>query len=86
MVLDKAYVDATAHRPYDLVGTQTLRYTQLHTDVVDLKLTPTEELTWEVWIFALLGIETFFEKWEYVALSFDVLGSEVGRVGTGMVF
>lgn len=53
---------------------------------MNLEFTPTEEMTWGVWETALLGIGGFFQKWEYVALSFDVVAPEVGRLGTGRVF
>ena len=86
MVIGTAYEDATAHRPDEKTGTRTLRYSQGYMDVVNLAMSPTGDMTWETWTFALLGIGSFFQRWEYVELSFDVEVPELGRVGTGMVF
>lgn len=86
MVIGTAFEDAMAHRPDQRTGTQTLRYTQGYMDVVDLTIAPTEAMTWEMWGYALLGIGSFMQKWEYVELSFDVVVLGLGRVGTGRVF
>ena len=86
MVVGAAYEDATAHRPDEKTGTRTLRYSQGYMDIVNLAMSPTEDMTWETWGFALLGIGSFFQEWEYVELSFDVVVLGSGRVGTGMVF
>lgn len=86
MVIGTAYQDATAHEPDDKVGTQELRYSKAYMDVVNLEFTPTDEMTWDTWKIALLGIGGFFQRWEYVALSFDVVTPEAGRLGTGRVF
>ena len=86
MVVGNAYADATSHRPDEKTGTHTLRYSQGYMEVVDLTMTPTGDMTWEIWGFALLGIGSFMQKWEYVELSFDVVVPELGRVGIGMVY
>ena len=86
MVIGAAYQDATAHRPDERTGTHTLRYTQMYMDIVDLTIAPTMDMTWEMCAFALLGIGSFLQKWEYVELSFDVEVPELGRVGTGTMF
>ena len=55
-------------------------------DVVDVAVTPSEEMTWEMWRYALLGIGSFTQNREYVELSFDVVVLGSGRVWTGRVF
>ena len=55
----------------------------MYLDVVDLIVEPKEEMTWEMWKFATLGIGSFVQKWEYVELSFDVVVTGVGMVATG---
>ena len=55
-------------------------------DLVDLAVAPLEDMTWEMWRFALLGIGSFMRSWEYVELSFDVVVLGTGRVGVGRVF
>lgn len=86
MVIGTAYEDATSHRQDEKTGTRTLRYSQGYMDIVNLTMSPTEDMTWETWAFTLLGIGNFFQEWEYVELSFDVVVPGQGRVGTGMVF
>ena len=86
MVIGAAYEDATAHRPDEKTGTHALRYRKGYVDVVNLAIVPTEDMTWEMWAFALLGIGSFMQRWEYVELSFDVVVPELGRVGSGMLF
>ena len=87
MVIGTAYAAATAHRqPDEKTGERTLRYSKRYTDVVDLTMAPMTEMTWEMWGFALLGIGSFMQRWEYVELSFDVVVEDLGKVGLGMVY
>lgn len=86
MVIGAAYEDAATHEPNEKTGTQELRYRQGYMDLVDLVMTPTEETTWEMWRFALLGVGNFMQTWEYVELTFDIVVPGVGRVGVGRVF
>ena len=86
MVIGTAYEDATAHRQDEKIGTRTLRYSEGYVDVMDLAMSLTGDMTWEIWALALLGIGSFMQKWEYVELSFDVVVSELGRVGIGMLY
>ena len=85
-VIGAGYDDAAAHRPDEKVGTQEILYKRGYMDLVDLAVSPSEEMTWEMWRYALLGIGSFMRKWEYVELSFDVVVLGVGRVGIGRVF
>lgn len=85
-VIGAGYDDAVAHRPDEKVGTQEIHYSRVYMDVVDLAVTPSEEMTWEMWRYALLGIRSFMQDWEYVELSFDVVVLGTGRVGIGRVF
>lgn len=86
MVIGAAYEDAAVHDPDKRVGTEEIHYRRGYMDLVDLAVTPTEEMTWEMWRFALLGVGGFMQDWEYVELSFDVVVLGTGRVGIGKVF
>ncbi len=86
IVIGAGYEDAAAHSLDERVGMQELRYKKGYMDTVDLMVHPTEEMTWEMWRYALLGIGDFMQDWEYVELSFDVVVLGVGQVGTGKVF
>ncbi len=86
MVIGAGYEDAAAHQPDERVGIRELRYTKGYRDTVDLIVRPTEEMTWEMERYALLGVGGFMQDWEYVELSFDVVVLGVGHVGTGRVY
>ena len=86
MVIGAGYEDAVAHQADERVGMSELRYRKGYMDILDLVITPTEEMTWEMWRYALLGIGSFMQQWEYIQLSFDVVALGTGRVGTGRVF
>lgn len=86
MVIRAGYEDAAAHEPDEPIGLHELRYQRGYMDSVDLVLTPEEEMTWEMWRFALQGVGSFMQEWEYVELTFDVVVLGLGRVGVGKVF
>lgn len=73
MVIGAGYEDATAHQPDNKIDTQELRYSERYVDSVDMVVRPREEMTWETWRYALLGIGKFMQNWEYVELSFDIV-------------
>ena len=52
---------------------QALHYHEGYVDSVSLAIDPNEEMTWRTWRYALLGIESFMQRREYVELSFDVV-------------
>lgn len=86
MVIGDSYRDAAAHPPEEEIGMQALHYHDGYVDSVNLAINPNEEMTWKTWIYALLGIERFMQRREYVELSFDVVVLGLRRVGTGRVF
>ncbi len=86
MVIGAGYEDAAAHQADERVGIRELRYTKRYKDTVDLIVRPTDEMTWETWRYALLGVGGFMQDWEYVELSFDVVVLGVGHVGAGKVY
>ena len=55
-------------------------------DTVDLVLTPTDDLTWVMLRFALLGLGSFMQRWEYVELYFNIGVDGEGQVATGQLF
>lgn len=81
VVIGAGYEDAAAHRPDELLGTQEQHYSKRYVDIVDLVVTPKEEMTWEMWRFALLGIGDFMQELEYVKLGFEVVVQILGRGG-----
>ncbi|KAF6217830.1 hypothetical protein HO133_006241 [Letharia lupina] len=86
MVIGAGYEDAAAHQPDNEIDTQELRYSERYVDRVDMVVRPREEMTWETWRYALLGIGKFMQNWEYVELSFDIVVLGLGRVGIGRLF
>ena len=86
MVIGTAYEVTANHGQDEKIEMHELRFAEGYMDIVDLTVAPTEDMTWGTLRYALLGIGSFMQRWEYVTLKFDVVVPEFGRVGTGRVF
>ena len=85
--LDAALADAANHPSDEKIGTKKKEYSRSFIKRVDVVLLPEEEMSWQMWRWTVLGLDTFMQMWENVWLSYDVeVAGYEERVGTGYVF
>lgn len=86
-VLNAALADAAKHLSDAKIGTEKVQYSKRFINTVDVVLLPEKEMNWQMWRWAVLGLDTFMQMWENVWLSYDVeVAGYEERVGTGYVF